>query len=195
MTKQQEKPLLLDHVDMRTVAADAFDSALDRNAIVQLDPDHPGFRDPGYRRRRNRIAQIALDYEQGAPIPDAPYTAEEDKLWHQIWEALAPVHQRLACAEYLECIKKLDLPRDRIPQLSEVSDKVRALSGFRLEPIGAWLSRACFSRISLTASFCARSTYGITQHPNTRPNPTLYMRSQVTPRRSRVSDWPNSTAL
>ena len=39
-----------------------------RNAIVTLDPDHPGFRDHEYRARRNAIAQIAMTTTR-SPIP------------------------------------------------------------------------------------------------------------------------------
>ena len=35
---------------------------LDHVALVQLDPDHPGFRDQEYRARRNAIAEIAMTY-------------------------------------------------------------------------------------------------------------------------------------
>ena len=144
MTKQEQRNLLHDHVDMRMVATELSDETAERDAIVQLDPDHPGFRDEGYRARRNAIARIAATYEPGQPIPDAPYTADEHKLWQTIREALEPAHQRYACAEYLECVQKLELPRDRIPQLREVSEKVQALSGFRLGPVGGLVQPRVF---------------------------------------------------
>ena len=143
MTTQAQTPLL-DHVDMRLVSADAGVSRADRNTIVQLDPDHPGFRDEAYRARRNRIARIALEYEPGAAVPDAPYTSEEHEVLRAIWEAIAPAHQRHACAEYLECLKRLDLPRDRIPQMREVTEKVEAISGFRLEPVAGLVEPRVF---------------------------------------------------
>src|SRR5215216_4377720 len=127
---QDTGSLLLDHVDMRLVTTDLGDASLDRNAIVQLDPEHPGFRDADYRARRNRIAEIALEYEPGMPVPEAPYTPEEHEVWRTIWEALEPAHRRHACAEYLECVTRLALPKGRIPQMSEVSEKVEAVSGF-----------------------------------------------------------------
>lgn len=142
--------LLLDHVDARMVAADERDAALaedstaGRNSIVQLDPDHPGFRDADYRTRRNRIAQIALRYEPGEPVPDAPYTEEEHALWRAIRDALEPAHRAHACAEYLEAARRLDLPRERIPQLREVSERVRAISGFRLEPVAGLVAPRVF---------------------------------------------------
>jgi|ERR1044071_1928542 phenylalanine-4-hydroxylase len=144
MTRQTEQALLLDHVDMRMVTTDSEDSTTDRNEIVQLDPDHPGFRDPEYRARRNHIAQIALTYQPGTPIPDAPYTAEEHEVWRTICQALEPAHQAHACAEYLECVRRLDLPVERIPQLREVAAKVEALSGFRLEPVAGLVEPRVF---------------------------------------------------
>ncbi len=136
--------LLRDHVDMRMVVANISDSTSERNQIVQLDPDHPGFRDPEYRARRNEIAQIAMKYRPGSPIPDAPYAAKEHQLWQSIREIIEPQHQRRACREYLECARKLELPHDRIPQLSEVSAKIEAISGFRLEPVAGLVEPRVF---------------------------------------------------
>jgi phenylalanine-4-hydroxylase len=144
MTRQTEQALLLDHVDMRIVTTEPNDSISDRNTIVQLDPDHPGFRDPEYRARRNRIAQIALEYQPGTPIPDAPYTSQEHEVWRAIWDALNPAHQEHACAEYLECVSRLELPKDRIPQLREVAQRVEAISGFRLEPVAGLVEPRVF---------------------------------------------------
>jgi phenylalanine-4-hydroxylase len=138
-----QQPLLLDHVDVRMVAGDSSGPA-DRNTIVQLDPDHPGFRDEAYRARRNRIAQIAMEYEPGSPIPEAPYTLEEHEVWRTIWEALGPAHRQHACAEYLECVRRLELPRAYVPQLNEVSEKVETLSGFRLEPVAGLVEPRVF---------------------------------------------------
>lgn len=113
-------------------------------ANVKLDPDHPGFRDRAYRARRNEIAEIALRYQPGTPIPDAPYTDEEHRLWSIVRDALRPQHERHACAEYLECVRRLDLACDRIPQLREVSERVETLSGFRLEPVGGLVAPRLF---------------------------------------------------
>ena len=145
MTVDETTQLLSDHVDMRPVAVDPNEPVADRNAIVQLDPDHPGFRDLEYRRRRNQIAQIALTYHPGDPIPDAPYTDEEHQVWFKIWQALQPAQQKHACAEYLECLQQLNFLPDRIPQLSEVNEKVLASSGFRLEPGNRRL--CCFAKL------------------------------------------------
>ena len=145
MTTQStvEAPLS-DHVDLHLVPVESDDVTADRNLIVQLDPDHPGFRDREYRERRNQIAQIALSYQPGDPIPDAPYTQEENEVWSVIWKALEPAHRKHACAQYLKCLERLQLAPDRIPQLREVSQKVEAMSGFRLEPVAGLVQPRVF---------------------------------------------------
>ena len=144
MEVKTKQPLLSDHVDMRLVAVDADEAISDRNAIVQLDPDHPGFRDREYRKRRNQIAQLAMNFRPGDQIPDAPYTAEEHQVWRMIWTALEPAHQLHACAEYLSSLRRLSFDSERIPQLREVNAKVQAISGFRLEPVAGLVQPRVF---------------------------------------------------
>ena len=119
-----------------TAANSAIVMNNDRQAMVELDPDHPGFRDAAYRERRNAIAQIAVDYTPGTAVPDAPYTDEEHQVWRAVWDHLSQAHERHACAEYKACVERLDLRPDRIPQLEPVSTRIQELSGFRLEPVG-----------------------------------------------------------
>jgi phenylalanine-4-hydroxylase len=126
--------------------------------IVDLDPDHPGFRDLAYRARRDAIARLATDYVPGTEIPTAPYTEAEHALWGTIWEALEPAHLECACSEYLACARALDLPKARIPQLDEVTRRVERLSGFRLEPV-AGLVEPCVFLESLAAGVFLSTQY------------------------------------
>lgn len=143
--KNQERVLPLgDHADARMVSAESPSAAAERRAVVQLDPDHPGFRDAAYRARRNRIARLALEHRPGDPIPQAPYTPAEHAVWRAIREALEPRHRQHACAEFLDSLGRLELPRERIPQLGEVSAKIEALSGFRLEPVAGLVEPRVF---------------------------------------------------
>lgn len=144
MTTDKTKQLLSDHVDMRMVAVETDEPTADRNTIVQLDPDHPGFRDQEYRQRRNQIAQLALAYQPGQIIPDAPYTSDEHRVWQTIWTALRPAQQQHACAEYISALTRLSFASDRIPQLREVNQKVMAISGFRLEPVAGLVQPRVF---------------------------------------------------
>jgi phenylalanine-4-hydroxylase len=101
---------------------------------VHLGEDHPGFNDPDYRERRNEIAAAALAWEPGKPIPHIDYTEEEQEVWRTVCRELAPKHERYACRAFREAVAALDLPRDHIPQLDEVSAGLRPLTGFEYVP-------------------------------------------------------------
>src|SRR2546429_6537427 len=100
-SNREPHQILSDHVDARMVATSIDEAVADRNAIVQLDPDHPGFGDSEYRARRNQIAQLEMNYRPGDSIPDARYTADEHHVWQTIWQALGHAHEKHACAECL----------------------------------------------------------------------------------------------
>ncbi len=168
------RPDLLDILDSDTTTANSailMDSG--RHAIVKLDPDHPGFNDAEYRERRNQIAQIAVEYRPGTPVPAAPYTEEEHAVWRGVWAEMAPVHERHACAAYLETAGELDLPKDRIPQLQAVSERIAPRSGFRLEPVGGLVHPKVF--LSTLARDVFLSTQYIRHHsaPGYTPEPDV----------------------
>ena len=102
---------------------------------VELAPDHPGRSDPAYIARRAAIATVGERYRPGEPIPDVAYTAEEDEVWRIVSTELGRLHDGYACAEYRQGAARLDLPTDRVPQLREVDERVRALTGFRIQPV------------------------------------------------------------
>jgi phenylalanine-4-hydroxylase len=102
---------------------------------LHLPEDHPGFSDEEYRRRRAAIAEACASYEPGEPIPDVHYTTEEDEVWRIVSTELAAKHSRYACAAYLDAANRLVLPSLRVPQLSEVDERLGALTGFRIRPV------------------------------------------------------------
>lgn len=108
--------------------------AKDGGVQVQLGEDHPGVKDPEYRARRNSIAQAAADWMLGDPLPDVEYTVEEQAVWRDVCRELASLHAELACAEFLIGQERVQLPVDRIPQLTEVSARVTAATGFEYRP-------------------------------------------------------------
>ena len=72
------------------------------DVTVHLGTDHPGASDPEYRVRRNALAALALDWRSGEPLPIAAYTDAEHEVWRIVCGELHELHQRLACATYLE---------------------------------------------------------------------------------------------
>ena len=71
-------------------------------------------------------------------------TPADVSLLNRSFKALGPAHREHACAEYLQCLERLAFDTDRIPQLDEVSQKVEAISGFRLEPVAGLVEPRIF---------------------------------------------------
>ncbi|MBK6461263.1 MAG: phenylalanine 4-monooxygenase [Myxococcales bacterium] len=103
--------------------------------LVELDRDHPGFRDPEYRARRNRIAGLALAHRPGAPPPDVAYEPHEVAVWGTALAHLTPLHAQYACPTYLARAPQLGFRADHVPSFAEVNEVLAPLTGFRLEPV------------------------------------------------------------
>jgi len=106
----------------------------DGQVVVHLGEDHPGFNDPAYRTRRNEIAGASVDWRPGAPTPVITYTQSEHDVWRTVCAELPARHRTYACHAYREAVAALALPTDHIPQLEEVSDALRRLTGWSYAP-------------------------------------------------------------
>jgi phenylalanine-4-hydroxylase len=149
------------------------DAAAARRRLVELAPDHPGFNDHAYRARRDEIARLAFAHTPGADPADAPYTAAEHALWRDITDALDAAHAEHACAEYLACARRLALPRTRLPQLREVSARVQALSGFRLEPVAGLVEPRVFLEALASGVFLCAQYIRHHSTPHYTPEPDV----------------------
>ncbi len=118
----------------------------DSTELVQLDPDHPGFRDQDYRRRRDAIAELALSYHEGDAIPWVEYTDEEHGIWRTIQRELVPLHDRYAVEHILKIKEAFALDTQRIPQLREVTERLRNTTGMSMLPVAGLVSTRAFLR-------------------------------------------------
>jgi phenylalanine-4-hydroxylase len=107
----------------------------DGRVTVELGDDHPGVADPEYRARRDAIASLSVDHHVGEPIPAIEYSDVEHEVWRTVNRELAAKHRTYATRAFLEGEEQLALPRDRIPQLAEVTNRLVPLTGFHYEPI------------------------------------------------------------
>ena len=104
-------------------------------AALALPAEHPGVSDVGYRTRRAAIADAGERYRSGDPIPTVEYTEAEHALWRLVAAELARKHERFACDAARAGAAALALPTDEVPQLEDVSRRLGALTGFRVEPV------------------------------------------------------------
>ena len=107
-----------------------------RPETVALPEDHPGLlrcRVPGPPRRDRGGGDGPT---RAATRSRASRTRpRKHALWALVSRELRAKHEQYACAEYLAATDRLALPRDRVPQLGQVTGRLEWLTGFRLEPV------------------------------------------------------------
>jgi phenylalanine-4-hydroxylase len=113
------------------------------NELVKLDPDHPGFRDPSYRARRDAIARLALEYREGDPPPLVAYTDQEHAVWRTVWENLESLHRTRAIREWREGAAELSLDKRAVPQLVEIDERLKR-PGMQMLPVAGLISARGF---------------------------------------------------
>ena len=90
-------------------------------------------------------------YQSKIPQGDGTilYTDEENAVWRDLMARQEAVLQERACDTFLAGLAQLNLPRDRVPQLSEVDARLADISGFGLAPVPALISpRRFFSLLA-----------------------------------------------
>jgi phenylalanine-4-hydroxylase len=110
-------------------------TAADGSIRVELSQTHPGFADPEYRARRDAIASLSLHHVVNDPIPNVEYSDVEHQVWRTVCRELAVKHREHATPAFLGAVETLALPRDHIPQLTEVTRRLAPATGFRYEPV------------------------------------------------------------
>lgn len=142
-------------------------------ALVQLDRDHPGFRDAAYRARRDDIARVALAHVSGEPVPDVVYAAEEHETWAEVWALLWPLHRERVCAALVGVQEALRLPTDHIPQLSALNPTLMAATGFSMEPVAGLVSPRIFLERLAQRSFLSTQYIRHYSRPLYTPEPDV----------------------
>lgn len=107
----------------------------DGGVTVLLGEDHPGFHDPEYRERRNSIASLSVDWTPNEPVAEVAYSETEHEVWRICAQELESLHREHACASFVEAKEELALPSDHVPQLTEVTERLAPLTGFRYLPV------------------------------------------------------------
>lgn len=139
--------------------------------LVLLDPDHPGFRDPIYRSRRDSIARQALAYSGTGPVPDVAYTEAEHRVWREVCELLRELHEGLAVSWLQPAAGGLQLPAWSVPTFEEVNQALALRTGFRLRPVAGLVEGTDFLRELAGGHFLATQYLRHPSRPFYTPEP------------------------
>ncbi len=97
-----------------------------------------------FTKRRQEIVSLAAG-PLGQP-KDIKYSTAENQVWSAVSHALVPLWDECVATRILEARDKLALPKNQVPQLSQVTKRLNQLSGFRFRSVGGLAERDTFFR-------------------------------------------------
>jgi len=110
--------------------------------------------------------------------PDAqgniPYTLEEDRIWAKLFEKQNGAMGQYACQEYLDGLKALTLPSDRVPQLAEVSAALHKETGWSVVGVPALISFKRFFDLLANKKFPAATFIRRPEHLEYLQEPDIF---------------------
>src|SRR5438552_7438772 len=104
-------------------------------AELELEAGHPGLGDEGYVKRRKELFALCRRHRLnrlGPPLID--YTPEETRIWRDVSPKLDELHRKHACQIYLKAKDTLGISAMEIPQLRNLSDRVKRETNMHLVP-------------------------------------------------------------
>lgn len=83
------------------------------------------------------------------------YSDAENSVWHDLYVRQMKLLEDRACQEYLDGIQALGLTKDHIPQIPEVNERLRALTGWEVAPVPALINFQAFFELMANKKFPA----------------------------------------
>ncbi|MBT3784226.1 phenylalanine 4-monooxygenase [bacterium] len=152
---------------------------MDKDFLVDLDQDHPGFRDSRYVLQRKKIAAIAEQYlddrvaGKNPPIPVIAYTQHQHNLWKFLYTTILDLYKDHAVSDVYEGLRALELEADRIPTLEHVNMRLEPRTGWRVVPVsGLVSSKHFFSSLQQREFYCTQYIRHHSQ-PDFTPEPDI----------------------
>lgn len=81
------------------------------------------------------------------------YSDEEHRIWRILFERQAELLPGRACDEFMKGLNRLGLTADCIPQLPEINQRLKALTGWQVSPVAALISARQFFELLASRHF------------------------------------------
>ncbi|PCJ18975.1 MAG: hypothetical protein COB02_09585 [Candidatus Cloacimonadota bacterium] len=147
--------------------------------LIDLDHDHPGFKDPEYREQRDSIAEQATKYwneVNKGNSPDVP-VIDYDPIQHGIWKHVCTqIFEKAkynAVKEVLDGFKQLKFDIDKIPTLLEVNKKLTSKTGVKMVPVAGLIQSRHFFASLAKKEFYSTQYIRHSSCPDFTPEPDI----------------------
>ncbi|MCB9063380.1 MAG: phenylalanine 4-monooxygenase [Halobacteriovoraceae bacterium] len=104
--------------------------------------------------KKKKSKYVAYKPDQNGLIP---YTDEENNRWHRLMERQMKIIQGRACEEFIRGLEILEFPFESVPQHTYVSKKLKACTGWSVEPVEAIIPANEFFTLLANKKFPAAS--------------------------------------
>jgi phenylalanine-4-hydroxylase len=124
-----------------------------------------------FKRRQRHVISLAAgpDIEPNR----IAYLPHENKVWEVVSVALRPMWDKKVADEILEAREVINLPVGFVPQLSDVSEKLKPLSGFKYRSVGGLVQRNLFFGALAKKAFLSTQYLRHPQSPLYTPEPDI----------------------
>ena len=113
-----------------------------------------------------------------AHVPDAQgmiqYSAEEHRIWSILFNRQMKLLPGRACNEFLDGLKALNITADAIPQLPELSSKLKAITGWQVAPVVALISAREFFELLASRHFPVATFIRVEEELNYVKEPDIF---------------------
>lgn len=110
--------------------------------------------------------------------PDAKgmisYSPEENHIWQLLFERQKTLLPGRACDAFLLGLQQLDLPATHIPQLPDISDRLKAMTGWQVAPVKALISAREFFELLANRCFPAATFIRCIEELNYVQEPDIF---------------------
>lgn len=103
-----------------------------------------------------------------------PYTEEENQIWAELYQRQEKIIQAYACSDYIEGVKDLGLPKDRVPQLTEVTASLQKHTGWGVAAVPALISFDRFFGLLANRQFPAATFIRRREHMDYLQEPDIF---------------------
>ncbi len=102
------------------------------------------------------------------------YSNEENSVWSDLYQRQISLLEGRACKEFIDGVKQLDISSARIPQLPEVSARLRDATGWSVAPVKALISFKEFFELLNARQFPAATFIRLREHLDYLKEPDIF---------------------